>query len=170
MLEYLDHEKKEIKIVNKEKFEFGCLGEFGIRKAITSTKVIQNFPSISGVFWYDWCLPNLPGYAGESIYVEVKSQRWWEPSHMELVLQDNSTGRATNFQAHYKKIEFLLVWGMKLDNDTITPLALVDPLGVMKEGQLLNKGGGISASVRTLHEMGYLRPLNDEWRDRLLSI
>lgn len=52
-------------------------------------------------------------------------------------------------------------------NDTVTPLALVDPSGFVKVSLPLNNGKpGMSASIRVLYENGYIEILNDEWRRR----
>lgn len=160
--EFTSDERLEIAQVGKQSYQLGSVGEFGIRKVLErqllkKMTVVQNFPRLTGIFWHDWTIDD---------YVwEVKSQPWWQP-HKELVLQ----GDDTNFQHHFKKIDTLLIWSLKPDNETLTPLALLDPVGVMKHHYGLMKGAGIGANLQVLHERGHMEILNDEWRKLLLSM
>lgn len=159
--EFTPAEKLEIAQVGKHNYLLGSVGEFGIRKVLEQRllkkmAVVQNFPHLSGIYWHDW---TIDGDAWE-----VKSQPWWQP-RKELVLQ----GDDTNFQQHFKKIDTLLIWSLKPDDDTITPLALLDPVGVMDHHYGLMKGNGIGANLQVLHEHGHMEILNDEWRKSLLS-
>lgn len=166
---YTEDELTEISQIGKASFSNGAVGEFGIRKELEKfTEVNQNFCGKTNVYWYDWIFPHLLGSDGP-VYWEVKSQPWWERDRMELVLQDNHSGQATNFVANYEKIDTLLIWSIKNDFDTITPLAMIDPKGVIKESSSLVKGGGHSVNLRTLHERGYLFTLNDAWKNKLLN-
>jgi hypothetical protein len=155
--DFTPEEQKEIRFVNKQSFEHGALGEFGIRKHLESKlQISQNFPSSSGNYWYDWLLFN-------DSFFEVKSQPWWERAQY-LTLQ----GEDTSFQRHHEQLSGLLIWSLKADNDTITPLTLVDPSGFFKVSMDLNNGKpGISARIRVIYENGYMEVLNDEWRRKL---
>lgn len=162
--EFTEIERGEIANVNKPAFFEGAVGEFGIRKALPNLLDIrQNLPKMTGQYWWDWYCARL------ETYIEVKSQPWWG-TRIELVLGDNNSGRQTNFREHYKEIDSLLVWSIKPDGDTITPLALVDPSGIMDVFYNKSDDKGIAANVRTLHEKGYLVPLNDEWKYLLLQL
>lgn len=63
-----------------------------------------------------------------------------------------------------------MIWSLKPDHDTLTPLALLDPIGVMEYHYGLVKGTGIGANLQVLHERGHMEILNDEWRKSLLSL
>ena len=159
--EYTPEEQLEIAQVGKENYLLGAAGEFGIRKVLErqlhkKMTVVQNFPHLSGIYWHDWTID------GDTW--EVKSQPWWQP-RKELVLQ----GDDTNFRKHCHEISALLIWSLKPDDDTITPLALLDPIGVMKHHYGLMNGRGIGANLQVLHEHGHMEILNDEWRKSLLS-
>ena len=158
--EFTTAEKDEIAVVNKPNFLIGAIGEFGIRKTL-SEEVIQNLPTQSCEYWWDWHFSRFLSYW------EVKSQPWWEDK-IELVLQDNNSGSKTNFQTHFQSLDVLLIWSIKPDGDTVTPLALIDPIGIMQESYGMSNGNGIAASVRVLHERGHLVPLNDEWKNSKL--
>lgn len=160
--DYTPEERLEIAQVGKENYRSGAVGEFGIRKVLErqlqkKMTVVQNFPHQTGIYWHDWTIDDLAW--------EVKSQPWWQPAK-ELVLQ----GDDTNFQQHYKKVSTLLIWSLKPDHDTLTPLALLDPIGVMEYHYGLVKGTGIGANLQVLHERGHMEILNDEWRKSLLSL
>lgn len=149
-------ELNEIRSVNKENFEYGALGEFGIRKHLELNKhrVSQNYPSVSRNFWYDWVI--------QDDYWEVKSQPWWSKPQ-DLTLQG-----AENFRKYHNQLSFLLIWDMKSD-DILTPLALVDPSGFIDVALPLSNGKtGISATIQVIYENGYLEVLNDEWRRKIL--
>lgn len=161
--EYTPEERLEIAQVGKDNYKFGAAGEFGIRKVLErqlhkKMTVVQNFPHLSDIYWHDWTV-------GDDHW-EVKSQPWWQP-RKELVLQ----GDDTNFRQHYRELSVLMIWSVKPDDDTITPLALLDPIGVMDNTYGLTNGRpGIGANLQVLHEHGHMEILNDEWRKSLLSL